>query len=65
MRRLFVTLAGAPSARLRRAVLAVALSIATTAGGLLLTSSAHAQTVVSGSFAMTSDPGDYIGQGLS
>ncbi len=64
MRPLLARLDGAIGVRLRRAVRVMVLLIAT-AASLLLPASAQAQTVVSGSFAITSDPGDYIGQGLS
>lgn len=51
--------------RWRRTVSAVILASATAVGGLLSSGPAVAQTVTSGSFTMTSDPGDYIGQGQS
>lgn len=50
---------------LRTTVSAVLLTAATAAGGLLSAGPAAAQTVTSGSLSMTSDEGDYIGQGQS
>lgn len=49
----------------RRRVLAAALSLAAAAGGLLVTGTAHAQTVATGSLTFSGDSGDYISQGKS
>ncbi|GIH19885.1 hypothetical protein [Rugosimonospora africana] len=49
----------------RRRVLTVALSLAAAAGGLLLSGTAHAQAVTTGSLSFSGDSGDYISQGKS
>ena len=49
----------------RRPVLAAVLSLTAAVGGLLLSDPAHAQTVSSGSFSFSGDPGDWISGGQS
>jgi hypothetical protein len=49
----------------RRTLLAAALSLVAVVGGLLVASPAQAQTVASGSFTMTGDPGDWVTGGQS
>lgn len=51
--------------RWRRSLVAVVLVITAAGGGLLGSSAATAAPVQTGSLTMTSDPGDYIGQGLT
>ena len=50
---------------LRRCVLAAALMLMATAGGLFIAGTAHAQTVATGSLSFSGDSGDYISQGKS
>jgi hypothetical protein len=49
----------------RRSALTAALSLTAAAGGLLVTGTAHAQTVATGSMTFGGDSGDYISQGKS
>jgi hypothetical protein len=51
--------------RLRRSLVAAALVVTAAGGGLLGSGAAAAAPVETGSLTMTSDPGDYIGQGLT
>jgi hypothetical protein len=49
----------------RRLVLAAALSLTAAVGGLLVSGTAQAQTVTTGSLSFSGDSGDYISQGKS